>query len=80
MKINLLYLKYFGFCMVKKIVYALKQGWPTLCGWKVLRPATFIKYLQKKIIFVPIEYSGMPAQRDICIINNVIATKVIILI
>jgi hypothetical protein len=47
-----------------------------------LRPATFIKYLQKKkkFFFAPIEYSGMPAQRGICIVNNVIATKVIILI
>lgn len=34
----------------------------------------------KKIIFAPIEYSGMSAQRVICIINNVIATEVIILI
>jgi len=34
----------------------------------------------KKNIFAPIEYFGMPAQRGICINNNVIATKVIILI
>jgi len=33
---------------------------------------------KKKIILAPIEYSGMPAQRGIYIINNVIATKVII--
>ena len=35
--------------------------------------------LQKKIIYVPIEHSGILAQRGIHIINNVIATKVIIL-
>jgi hypothetical protein len=34
--------------------------------------------LQKKSIFVLIKYSGMPAQRGIRIINNVIATNCLI--
>jgi hypothetical protein len=48
---------------------------PTL---ESLRPTKFIKHLQKNIIFVPIKYSGMPAQREIRIINNVIATNSLI--
>ena len=63
------------------IPFCLEHWWPTRSQqWKVLLPSTFLKYLQKKIIFSAIEYSGMPAQRGNCIINNVIARKVIILI
>jgi hypothetical protein len=42
------------------------------------RPARFIKHLHKKCNFVPIKYSGTPAQRGIRIINNVIATNCLI--
>jgi hypothetical protein len=37
-----------------------------------------IKHLQKKIIFVPIKYSGMSVQRGSRMINNIIATNCLI--
>jgi hypothetical protein len=64
----------------ENVMFVLKFGIVTTVPYKsgMANPRPASKNLQKKIIFVPIKYSRIPAKRGSHIINNIIATNYLI--